>query len=77
MSTGVESWNVDLNTIGPMYPFAGSEGLLVIVGVALWIIWHFVQARLENRNYEDDLETLRKNGNMDRALKGERILRPM
>jgi hypothetical protein len=33
--------------------------------------------RMENSNYADDLETLKQNGNMNRALRGEAILRPM
>jgi hypothetical protein len=77
MTTGIGSWNVDLLTIGPMYPFPGLEWLWLVIGVAFWIIWHVVQGRMESRNYADDLRTLRENDNMSRALKGERILRPM
>lgn len=44
----------------------GTEGLLVFIGVASWIIWHIIQARIENKNYEDEIrrfgdkETLKK-----------------
>ena len=31
-TTMVESWAVDLATIGPIYPWVGSEGLLVVLG---------------------------------------------
>ena len=27
---------------GPVYPGVGSEGILVIVGVVLWIGWHVI-----------------------------------
>ncbi len=77
MSTGIESWNVDLLTIGPMYPFPGSEVLLVIFGLATWIVWHIWQAKMETSNYADDLKTLKQGDNMAKALKGENILRPM
>jgi len=77
MSTGIETWNVDLLTIGPMYPFPGTEVLWVVIGLATWVIWHIWQFRLENSNFEDDLKTLKQGDNMTKALKGERILRPM
>jgi hypothetical protein len=32
---------------------------------------------MENRNYADDLKTLKHNDNMTKALLGERILRSM
>ncbi len=54
MSTGIETWNMNLLDIGPMYPFPGIEGLLVVIGVASWIIWHLIQLRLENKIYEED-----------------------
>ncbi len=41
MSTGsFENWAGDIADIGPIYPFVGSEFLLWIIGLALWIIWH-------------------------------------
>ena len=44
MSTnGMESWAVDLKDFGAIYPFQGSEVLLVIVGLAFWIGWHVIQ----------------------------------
>ena len=45
-TTMVESWAVDLATIGPIYPWVGSEGLLVVLGLAFWIGWHIWQAAL-------------------------------
>lgn len=54
MSTGIESWNQNLLEIGPMYPLPGIETLLVIIGVASWILWHVIQFRRENHIYDDD-----------------------
>ncbi|MEM7067857.1 MAG: hypothetical protein AAF478_03155 [Pseudomonadota bacterium] len=49
MSTiGYDSWAVDLAEVGAIYPFQGTETLLMIVGIALWLIWHVVQAKAEN-----------------------------
>ena len=48
MSTnGMTSWAVDLKDVGAIYPFQGSEVLMVIIGVAFWIIWHIMQMRME------------------------------
>ena len=36
MSTnGMESWAVDLKDVGAIYPFQGTEVLLVIIGLAV------------------------------------------
>ncbi|KIC10566.1 hypothetical protein RA19_10470 [Leisingera sp. ANG-M1] len=44
MSTiGYDSWAVDLAEVGPVYPFQGSEGLMVVLGVIFWIAWHRIQ----------------------------------
>lgn len=52
MSTnGLTSWAVDLNTIGAIYPFQGSEVLLVLLLLVFWIGFHVLQTRIENREY--------------------------
>ena len=56
MSTnGMTSWAVDLKDIGAIYPFQGSEVLLVIIGLAFWIGWHIIQTRQETAEIESDL----------------------
>ena len=53
MSTGAfENWAGQINEIGAIYPFVGSEGLLVIVGLVTWVGWHVIQTKRENANYE-------------------------
>ena len=51
----VESWGGKIADIGPIYPMVGTEGLLVVIGVAFWIVWHVIQAKRENRDYEDQI----------------------
>ena len=58
----VESWGGTIAEIGPIYPMVGAEGLLVVIGLALWIVWHVIQAKRENRDYE---EQIRKYGSPD------------
>jgi len=61
VSTGIEAWaGSDFNAIGPMYPFPGTEGLLVIVGLATWIIWHILQARQESNEIKDEQERAKR-----------------
>lgn len=54
MSTGIETWNMNLLDIGPMYPFPGTEVLWALIGIATWIIWHVIQIRAENRTFEEE-----------------------
>ena len=61
-TTSIESWAVDLKDVGAIYPFQGSEVLMVIVGVALWIAWHFWCVRWERSQHE---EKIRKFGNQE------------
>lgn len=66
MSTiGYESWAVDLAEVGPVYPFQGYEVLMVILGVAFWLIFHRIQfvregAHLEKAKHIGDAEKVAK-----------------
>ena len=56
MSTnGMTSWAVDLKDVGALYPFQGTEALLVILGLAFWIGWHIIQTRQENSEIASDM----------------------
>jgi hypothetical protein len=56
MSTnGMTSWAVDLKDVGAIYPFQGTEVLLVIIGLVFWIGWHIVQTRQENAEIAADM----------------------
>jgi hypothetical protein len=67
MATGtITSWAGNITDIGPMYPFVGSEGMLVVVAVVFWLVWHVWQMRIEQRDYDEDIKRLR---NKDLAKK--------
>lgn len=51
MPTGLQSFSDPAN-IGPLYPFAGSEVLLAILGIALWILFHILHSREEAKEWE-------------------------
>jgi hypothetical protein len=52
MPTGIESW-ANPAEIGPIYPFVGTEVLLTIIAVVLWIAWHVITAREENQQWRE------------------------
>ena len=57
-TTPVETWATNLAEIGPIYPFVGSEWLMVLLGFVAWIGWHVWQIRAEKREEEDTLRKL-------------------
>jgi hypothetical protein len=70
MSTnGMESWAVDLKDIGAIYPFQGTEVILVILGVIFWIGFHVMQAKVEASELADaerDFNSEHSNKSIDR-----------
>ena len=54
----VTNWIDHLNTpaeevVGAVYPGAGSvEGILVIVGIILWVGWHVLTAKSESEELD-------------------------
>jgi hypothetical protein len=57
MSTiGYESWAVDLKDVGAIYPFQGSEVLMVILGLVFWIGWHVLQMRQEAAEIAEEMK---------------------
>ena len=56
MSTnGMTSWAVDLKDVGAIYPFQGTEVILVIVGLVFWIGWHIILTRQESEEIAQDM----------------------
>lgn len=49
------TWAVDLANVGAVYPWIGYELIMVLVAVALWILWHILQIRQENADYNEDI----------------------
>ena len=73
-TTEVTSWAADLATLGPIYPFVGSEKLWCSpLGLAFWIGFHIWEQRAENRAYTDDMSKLRTPADIEMALEGHRL----
>ncbi|MCC7251259.1 hypothetical protein [Hyphomicrobium sp.] len=69
MSTnGITSWAVDLKDVGAIYPFQGTEVILVIAGVAFWILWHIVQMRQEGADLRYDEQHANKKQLIEQAI---------
>lgn len=57
MSTAsFENFAGTIADIGPLYPFVGSEMILVIVAVIFWLWWHVQQLRAEQREYDEAMD---------------------
>ena len=57
MSTGIESWT-PVKEITAMGPFAGSEVVLTIIAVVVWIGWQIWQIKSENNSYDEQTSQL-------------------
>ena len=69
MSTnGMTNWAVDLKDVGAIYPFQGSEVLLVILGLIFWIGWHIMQTRQESAEIEEDMAADRSGDETRKAI---------
>ena len=59
MSTGIEAWK-NLADIGPLYPFVGSEFVLFVIAVIIWLVWHAAQISSERVYHEEMKEEFKK-----------------
>jgi flagellar biosynthesis regulator FlaF len=62
------TWAVDLKDIGAVYPWLGVEVIMVVVAIALWILWHIVQIRQENREFAEDVKAFGGKESIKKAL---------
>lgn len=62
------TWAVDLANIGPIYPWQGSELIMVIAAVVVWILWHIFQIREENEEFAEDISKYGSKESIQKAL---------
>jgi len=67
-TTGIDTWAVDLKDVGAIYPFQGSEGVLVVIGVVTWIAWHVWCIRWERIDHQDKIDKYGDDANLKQAL---------
>ena len=68
-TTPMETFAVDLATLGPVYPFVGTEKLLVLVALVVWVGFQVWQMRFEERTYRAEMNRLRTPEQVARVLK--------
>ena len=68
MSTGLESWT-PVKEVAALSPFGGSEFVLTIIAVALWIVFHIWQIKSENKAYDEQISKLQ--GDLSKAVSGD------
>ena len=77
MTGNFTNWDGNIVDIGPIYPFVGWEALMVVVLVVVWVVWHIMQIRMENKLHDDDARQLRQGDNLQRAMQDEHTLERM
>ncbi len=71
-TTIVESWSgADLGQLGPIYPMVGTEMMIFIAGLIFWLGFHVMQARIENREMEEDEAAARQQDRLRRVFDEE------
>ncbi len=71
MATGmVNNW-INVDTLGPIYPFVGSESTLVLIGLAFWLLWHVWQIKSESTEFKMDIEKIERHGGVAKVLDNE------
>lgn len=71
-TTIVETWTgTDIAALGPIYPLVGTEFLLWIIGLAFWIGFHILQARVEAREFDADDRAARSPDRLKRVFEQE------
>ena len=73
-TTPIETWAVDLADVTFIYPFVGSEKILVIVAVILWLLWHVWQCKFENQYFKDEVDKYATPENLRKATSGDQDL---
>lgn len=69
MSTiGYTDWAVDLANVGPIYPFQGSEIIMVAFGTLFWLLWHVLQLSIEQWEIDDEVNHKDRAENIRRSL---------
>jgi hypothetical protein len=62
----MDTWAVDLANVEAVYPWQGTELIMVIAAVAAWILWHIIQLREEKQEFDEDI---RRYGNKEAIKK--------
>ncbi|HLC09122.1 MAG TPA: hypothetical protein VJK06_07540 [Methyloceanibacter sp.] len=62
------TWAVDLKDVGAVYPWIGTEVIMVLAAIAVWILWHILQISEEEADIADDVKRYGKAEAIKKAL---------
>ena len=51
-TTSYTSWASDLADVGAVYPFPGTEVVMVILGVVFWLTYQILMSKMEDEELE-------------------------
>ena len=67
-TTPIDSWAVDLANVTHIYPFAGAEGLMALIGIVLWLAGPVGQVRHENEILKDSVQKYGDEATLQNAI---------
>ncbi len=70
-TTPIETWAVDLADVTAIYPLVGSEVIMAVIGIVLWLGWHVWQCRFESQAYSDEVQKYGTSENIQRSIDGD------
>ncbi len=70
-TTPIDTWAVDLADVTAIYPGVGSEVIMVVVAIVLWLAWHVWQVKSENAIYEEEKRKSGAPEHIDTAIPGD------
>ena len=70
-TTPIETWAVDLADVTLIYPWVGSEVIMAVVAIVLWLGWHVWQLKHENATYEEEKRKYGTAEQIDKAISGD------
>ncbi len=70
-TTPIETWAVDLADVTLIYPGVGTEVIMAVVAIVLWLAWHVWQVKNENAIYEEEKRKYGTPDTIDRAIPGD------
>ena len=60
LTSTIESWAGNPLELGPMYPWLGSEVVLFLVSLALWLCWMVWHIKTEGDAYSEEAKRLKQ-----------------
>jgi hypothetical protein len=69
-TTPIDTWAVDLADVTKIYPWVGSEFVMALVAIVIWIVWHFWQIKHENQAYADEIKKYANSENLTNLIDG-------